>query len=257
MSRGYGGTHQAIRTALLPTAYGRPCSRCGKPMYPHQPLDLDHDDNDRSRYRGFSHASCNRAAGARKANARRKQRNQIRRERTRRMLSKDVILGVQISEARDHTSVAAASWLDEAQSVVVVALLLYLDGVATAPAAIAELGQERDVDTIVVDPHSPAATLIRPLKEAGFHITEPTTSQVVIAFGSFIDRINAGGLRPVAHPALDAAARHGTQRPLAGANTWARRGAAVDSSPLDAATLAVWGRTSRSTFNPGAFVAWR
>jgi hypothetical protein len=30
--------------------------------------DLDHDDVDRSKYRGAAHSSCNRAAGAKKGN---------------------------------------------------------------------------------------------------------------------------------------------------------------------------------------------
>lgn len=64
--RGYGSQHQALRRALLPRAYGTPCSRCGLPMLPGQELDLDHDDNDRSLYRGFSHSECNRQAGGRK-----------------------------------------------------------------------------------------------------------------------------------------------------------------------------------------------
>lgn len=38
-----------------------------------QALDLDHDD-DRRRYRGMAHASCNRRAGAIKGNKERKGR---------------------------------------------------------------------------------------------------------------------------------------------------------------------------------------
>ena len=63
--RGYNAAHQAKRAALLATAYGQPCARCGLPMLPGQPLDLDHTD-DRAGYRGMSHQACNRAAGGRK-----------------------------------------------------------------------------------------------------------------------------------------------------------------------------------------------
>lgn len=43
-----------------------PCFRCGRPLGPmSSALHLDHDDYDKSLYRGFSHAACNlRAAGA-------------------------------------------------------------------------------------------------------------------------------------------------------------------------------------------------
>ncbi|WP_406168900.1 hypothetical protein [Streptomyces sp. NBC_00996] len=70
---GYGYAHQALRRALLPDAYGKPCPRCGLPMLRGQSLDLDHTD-DRSGYNGMAHASCNRAAGARKRNARQNRR---------------------------------------------------------------------------------------------------------------------------------------------------------------------------------------
>ena len=73
--RGYGSKHQALRKQLLPKAYGTPCPHCGEPMLEGQKLDLDHTE-DRAGYRGFSHSSCNRAAGTRKANARIKERMQ-------------------------------------------------------------------------------------------------------------------------------------------------------------------------------------
>ncbi len=71
--RGYGTEHKRLRDALLKTAYGTPCTRCGQLMIEGQPLDLDHAD-DRTSYLGFAHRRCNRAAGARKANARRRRR---------------------------------------------------------------------------------------------------------------------------------------------------------------------------------------
>jgi hypothetical protein len=66
---GYGSQHQRLRKALLAKAYGQPCSRCGLPMLPGQALHLDHDDYDRTRWRGFSHAKCNLRAAAKKARA--------------------------------------------------------------------------------------------------------------------------------------------------------------------------------------------
>lgn len=68
---GYGWKHRQAREQLLPYAYGRLCHFCQKPMLRGQKLDLDHTD-DRTSYRGMTHASCNRAAGARKTNAARR-----------------------------------------------------------------------------------------------------------------------------------------------------------------------------------------
>jgi hypothetical protein len=66
-TRRYGPEHQALRTQLLDTEIGTPCARCGKPLLPSQPIDLDHTDDGRG-YRGLSHARCNRRAAAIRGN---------------------------------------------------------------------------------------------------------------------------------------------------------------------------------------------
>ena len=71
--RGYGSDHQRTRKALLAEAYGQPCHHCGRPMLPGQALDLDHTA-DRSAYRGFAHAHCNRSEGGKRGNAKRRRR---------------------------------------------------------------------------------------------------------------------------------------------------------------------------------------
>jgi hypothetical protein len=62
--RGYGWQHQILRKRVgRLVREGRAyCSRCGKPIAPHQLWDLDHCDHDRSKYRGPSHRRCNQAA---------------------------------------------------------------------------------------------------------------------------------------------------------------------------------------------------
>jgi hypothetical protein len=67
-ARGYGTHHQRMRKAAkaLVDAGGVNCCRCGKPIPPGAPFDLDHSDEDRTKYQGVSHPACNRAAGARK-----------------------------------------------------------------------------------------------------------------------------------------------------------------------------------------------
>jgi hypothetical protein len=85
------------------------------------------------------------------------------------------------------------------------------------------------------------ATLIKPLTNAAVHVTQPSTSDIAVAHSTFLDELAAGRLRHAGQPELDAAARHGAQRPLGGATAWQRRGMPVDVSPLSAATLALWG----------------
>lgn len=70
-ARGYGSHHQKQRArwARIVQAGAATCTRCDRPIHPHQPWDLDHSD-DRTTYLGAAHAKCNRAAGGRKARAR-------------------------------------------------------------------------------------------------------------------------------------------------------------------------------------------
>lgn len=234
MTGDYGGEHQAVRRANLPYAYGAPCGRCGRPMLAGQPLDLDHND-DRVGYRGFAHARCNRSAGGKVGRARQLTRRTAK-GWAKTMLT-EVVLGVEISEDRRHTSIAAAGWSDE---FVLIELAAYVDGTDAVDAVLA-LRDERTVTAVVVDPRSQAATTIKPLVDAGIAVTEPTTNDIVVATGEFTDAVVGGRLRHSGQPVLDTAVRYGTQRALGGAAAWERRGAPVDVSPLTAATLAAWG----------------
>jgi hypothetical protein len=63
-ARGYGAEHQAKRrrVAQLVDSGHATCSRCGQPIQPGKAWDLEHLEN-RTGYRGPSHAKCNRANG--------------------------------------------------------------------------------------------------------------------------------------------------------------------------------------------------
>ena len=60
--RGYGYQYQKLRKALLPSAYGTPCVRCGELMLPGQKLHLDHDDYDRTKLRARCEAKGHQAS---------------------------------------------------------------------------------------------------------------------------------------------------------------------------------------------------
>jgi hypothetical protein len=228
----YQGPHRAIRRALLPGAYGRPCPRCGLPILPGQPVDLGHTD-DRAGYQGIEHARCNRSAGARLGNRR-------RRERRERMVSMagDAALALEISEDRRHCSIVTAAHLPT--DLVLLELAGYLEG--TDPlAAVLALRAQRTVLAVVVDPHSHAATAIRPLEAAGVKVVRPSAGDVAEAHGLFLDTLAAGRIRHQGQAELTAAMRHLAQRRLGGATAAERRGAHVDVSPAIAAELACWG----------------
>ncbi len=150
----------------------------------------------------------------------------------------DVVLALEISEDRRHTSIVAAAEVD---GYLTIDLIAYLDGTNSAVSAVAEMRAERTIAAVIVDPHSHASTLVKPLSDAGIVVTQPSSSDVVCATGEFLDLLAENKLRHTGRVELDAAVRHGTQRRLGGAAAWDRRGAQVDVAPLTAATLACWG----------------
>jgi hypothetical protein len=239
----YSGPHRRLSELLRAGAHGLPCVRCGEPMLPGQPLDLDHDDDHPGRYRGVAHASCNRSAGATKGN---RQRTIPRRQI---MSDTPAAYGIEISQDRAHTSIAAATDLE---GCTVVELAAYLEGSDTAE-QVAQLVGDKPI-AVVIDPRSPAATLIAPLQALGIKVTEPSTSDLAVAHGLFLDALKAQRLRVVPHPALDTAAQHALARPLAGGEALDRRRPEQDTSPLTAAELAVWGLHRRPP-RTGLFLA--
>jgi hypothetical protein len=247
----YGGQHQAIRRAVEPYVPGSTCWRCGRPILEGQPWDLGHDDDNPALYRGPEHARCSRRAGAVKGNQRRRER----RERTVRMVT-EVCLGIEISEDRQHTSLVAAGRLDEGD-LVLVDLLRYLDG-PDPLAAVLQIREERSVIHVVVDPHSNAATAIQPLEAAGVDVLKPSSSDVVVAHGGFLDLLAAGRVRHAGQAELTAAARHLEQRRLGGSTAPERRGAPVDVGPAVACELAVWALlTAPRPLKPIFLASWR
>lgn len=73
---GYGRNHKRLRriwAQRIANNWQPPCSRCGAPILPGEPWDLDHTD-DRTGYLGPAHAHCNRSAGAAKKTRIHKQR---------------------------------------------------------------------------------------------------------------------------------------------------------------------------------------
>jgi hypothetical protein len=87
---------------------------------------------------------------------------------------------------------------------------------AEATAAVLRLPKTRTVQSVVIDPRSPGATLIKPLTDAEVTVTRPSTSDVTVAHGTFLDERAAGRLRHAEQPEL------GAQRRRGGATAWQR-----------------------------------
>lgn len=248
MSVVYDRTHEAVRRHLLATTTpADPCWRCGLPLGPDPSrVDLGHRD-DGPGWAGLEHSRCNRRAGQQLAMERRR----VRRERVIAMAA-DCALALEISEDRRHCSIVAAGRLPH--DMILLDLAAYLDG--TDPvAAVLQLQQQRTVISLVVDPHSHAATVIRPLEAAGVTVTRPSSGDVAEAHGTFLDALAAGRVRHRGQHELTAAMRHLEQRRLGGAAAPERRGALVDVAPAVAAELAVWAlATTPQPYDPLASI---
>jgi hypothetical protein len=167
-------------------------------------------------------------------------------------VSGQVAFACEISERRDKAAVVASGREKDGTRLVVD--LVWYDHPRGAVDRLAALVAAHDPVAVVVDPRSQAATLLRPLADAGVFVTEPATGDVVVAHGEFLDLVNDGQLVHLDQPPLTAAVRAGQQRALAGAQAWERR-LPVDQSPLVAATLACWGfRRWEELATPGAWV---
>jgi hypothetical protein len=241
----YGYAHRKRRAALLPFALGTRCPiggpKCDGVMTNPRRMQLDHSVP--VVYGGLVGdrivcMPCNAGMGQALAVQRRSP------DRKATPVLEKIALGIEIAEDRSRTSIVAAGWAED--DVVLVELVAYLQRNTPAVDEVQRLRRDRHVLGVAIDPHSPAATLIRPLTDARVKVHEPTTRDVVVAHGGFVDRVNAGRLRHIARPELDTAVRVGLQRPLGGGTAWARRGVAGDVGPLVAAELATWLLTEKN-----------
>jgi hypothetical protein len=149
----------------------------------------------------------------------------------------EVAFGAAISEDRKHGSIVAAG--RSASGKILVDLAPFYDHPRGLVARMEALCAEHDPVAVAVNPKAQSGTLIRPLAESGILVTEPSTQDVAVAHGDFLDLVNDGGLEHLSQKPLTDAVRAGQQRPLAGAQAWDPK-VAVDQGPLVAATLACW-----------------
>jgi hypothetical protein len=233
----WSGEHRRLSEKLRSRAVGETCHFCLLPMLPGQPLDLDHAPDGRG-YRGVTHRHCNRADGGRKSLAIQRARGRLRKRRF--VMPGEAAYGIEISTDRTHTSVVEAG--RGADGRIVVKLAGYFNGTDHA-GVIRDMVTDRprrEVLAVLLDPRSPAATLVEPLEALRVDITLADTHTMAASHGDFSDLLKAGRLAIEPHPALTAAARHAMTRPLSGAEALERRKPTVGTSPIVASELAVW-----------------
>jgi hypothetical protein len=153
----------------------------------------------------------------------------------------EVALGVEIAIDRGHTSIVRAGRGTDGR--IIVELAAYVPGTdhsSTICNMVASQGKHR-VLAVMLDPRSPAATLLEPLRLLRVNVTEASTHVVSAAHGCFLDELREGRLAIERHPQLDTAAKYAMSRQLAGGEALERRKPIVDTCPVLAAELAVWG----------------
>jgi hypothetical protein len=96
---------------------------------------------------------------------------------------------------------------------------------------------------VVLDPGSPAGSLLAELQEAGIEPLLTSTRDVGQACGAFHDAVRDDKLRHLDDPRLNLALNSARKRPLgdSGAWAWHRKDSTTDITPLVAATLALFG----------------
>jgi hypothetical protein len=98
----------------------------------------------------------------------------------------------------------------------------------------------------IVDVRGPAASLLHELKEADVPVGVVGGTEYANACGLIYDLIDQERIRHLGTPELNSAVRVARKRDLGDAWAWSRKRSSTDISPLVAATLALWGVSSRA-----------
>lgn len=117
-------------------------------------------------------------------------------------------------------------------------------GTRWVPDRMAELVARWNPSAVVLDPTSPAGSLLPRLEDAGVTVTQITAREHAQACGAFYDAVMDDSLRHLDQVPLNAAVAGARKRPLGDAWAWSRKASSVDISPLVAVTLALHARTS-------------
>jgi hypothetical protein len=112
-------------------------------------------------------------------------------------------------------------------------------GTLWAPTRIAAMVESGDIEVVLCDGASPAASLIVKLEELGVMVETVNASEHGQACGRLVDMVTDGTLAHLGSDELRDAIRGAKTRPLNDAWAWSRRNSSVNIAPLVAATLSL------------------
>jgi hypothetical protein len=151
----------------------------------------------------------------------------------------------------DRTWAAIASAGRRADDLLHVEVVQHDRGTGWVVPRLAELADRWKPCALVIAPSGPANSLIPEAEAAGLEILRPSVADIAGACGAFYDATGANPdqpatLRHLGQLELTAALAGAARRDLGDRWLWARKGLAVDISPLVAVTLALWGHATRA-----------
>ena len=147
-------------------------------------------------------------------------------------------LAIAVTVDLTHASLSAAGQDDDGRAHVVP--LEHGPGIGWVVASAKALQDTHDVE-VVIDGRGPGAVLIPSLEQAGVRLRVIGTSDVLDACAGIYDRVRDRRLGHEGYAELDLAVQGAVKRKVGDRWAWGRRQSTSDISPLESATLAVWG----------------
>lgn len=116
-------------------------------------------------------------------------------------------------------------------------------GLEWVPATVKPLLNALEIEAVVVDAGSPSKALLDPLKAAGIIVTCPKVADLGVACADLLLSLESGDLLHTEQPQMAVAAAKAGKRELgvSGMWVWTRKEATADVTPIQAATLALFG----------------
>lgn len=154
---------------------------------------------------------------------------------------------IDVTLERSAGSIAVAGWrVDRNRHLEVIE---HRPGVDWIVARAAELNRRWNPIAVLVDPASPAGSLLVDLDAAGVPTVTVNAQQYAQACGQIFDAITANKVRHLDQPILNQAVAAARKRILGDAWAWARKSGG-DISPLVAVTLSHWGLVKAGQGDP-------
>lgn len=150
-----------------------------------------------------------------------------------------VVFGVDVAPDRSVASIGVAGWRTDIRQHV--ELMKRDAGTGWVVDWLVTRFNKWKPTTVVLDPSSPAGSLITELEDNDIPVLQATSRDIAQACGVLFDDIKQGELRHLGQPELESAVAGANKKSRGDAFIWARNPLGIDITPLYAVTLAKLG----------------